>query len=781
MNDSEGKRPSVGFHANGEGHVRVDSVEISEMDATADVPAEDATAGDLSQSPTGKKGVLTLPKDTWHAPLDGDFGRELTIQAQESFQTHLEGLLSAFAKLQKQNELLIKKVSSTCEDNAKGTINGTWEERRDSAISELLCEVLHELEDPESQQIEQLQNINEDQPDDEEQSDGAMQDLENGKGKLDVQCLPDPKEELAIVPTTRRVKKLGTIESVKAQFERLHEMKKDKSVTINGDVLIGILEWADPRRTRDKFRELESLTAVWNYLQGGHRGSDTDASGDMQVGQSVTAGQVSRKTNVGQIHSHLEFDFWAFRRLRAPETLELAGGAVKRDIAKLQEALEREEMHYTWNGDEERPLALVRPHTVHEYEGHCVHFFLEYVTAVVILMNTLAFGMSTELVPDSLLWEILEVLFTIVYLVEACLKLHVVGSRNFFCGSERYWNWLDMGCLITSVIDLSVTYTAQALAGGSKEEMSGFTLVRLLRLARLARLMKALRFKMFRELKLMVMGVVSGIRVLAWAVVMLIMLLYVIGLAMKMMVGDNEPEFSTVIASMCTLFRCFTDGCSAYNGTPLAERLRFAYDWPAFAGFFLLYILICGGVFNLIMALFIDNVVNTQGERKQQDLSDSAVHTEIALKEVLTRLLMHRALQNGIPDEVVEEVKGFGEPIVMGKLNHSTVRAQFDCLCAGDIQISKNAFAVWLNDENFCEVLEQAEISISNKAILFDTMDADMGGTLTADEVFVGLMKLRGPVTKTDIVGVSLRVRRIVALLQQSSVIMESLNASLDV
>ena len=30
-------------------------------------------------------------------------------------------------------------------------------------------------------------------------------------------------------------------------------------------------------------------------------------------------------------------------------------------------------------------------------------------------------------------------------------------------------------------------------------------------------------------------------------------------------------------------FRCFTDGCSAYDGTPLSERLREAYGGPFIA------------------------------------------------------------------------------------------------------------------------------------------------------------------------------------------------------
>lgn len=36
-------------------------------------------------------------------------------------------------------------------------------------------------------------------------------------------------------------------------------------------------------------------------------------------------------------------------------------------------------------------------------------------------------------------------------------------------------------------------------------------------------------------------------------------------------VSEELPEFGTLTESMLTLFRCFTDGCTAYDGTPLQD------------------------------------------------------------------------------------------------------------------------------------------------------------------------------------------------------------------
>ena len=73
----------------------------------------------------------------------------------------------------------------------------------------------------------------------------------------------------------------------------------------------------------------------------------------------------------------------------------------------------------------------------------------------------------------------------------------------------------------------------------------------------------------------MIQGVFTGLRVLFWAVVLLMMSMYLLGVITKTLFNEYQyPEFQTVPSAMFTWFRCFTDGCSAYDGTPLQERVR---------------------------------------------------------------------------------------------------------------------------------------------------------------------------------------------------------------
>lgn len=48
----------------------------------------------------------------------------------------------------------------------------------------------------------------------------------------------------------------------------------------------------------------------------------------------------------------------------------------------------------------------------------------------------------------------------------------------------------------------------------------------------------------------------------------------------------------------------------------------------------------------------------------------------------------------------------------------------------------------------------------------FDALDADMSGSLTPKEMVEGLLKLRGPITKIDMIAVRMKVRYCTSMLQ---------------
>ncbi|CAJ1337236.1 unnamed protein product [Effrenium voratum] len=374
---------------------------------------------------------------------------------------------------------------------------------------------------------------------------------------------------------------------------------------------------------------------------------------------------------------------------------------------------------------------------------------------VVIAVNAIVIGISTDHPENTGLWEILEIVFFVIYLAEFLVKNIWWGTPVYFSGPDRNWNWFDFACLIISAVELLV----KVFSGEQQRGQSQLNLLKVLRLARLFRLVRIMRFKMFKELKLMAMGLLSGIRALIWAIVLLMVVIYTISIITKSFFGDTHIEFSTVGAGMFTLFRCFTEACETYEGNPIPELLYVQSEWLFQLGYVLVTMLVTVGLFNLIMAVFIDNVTKSQNQRKQKELGESAIETEVKLKMLLARFINEPAgdkpalaMMDRFSEDVTSKLTNLTD---IAKKRHQL--EQRVCADECNINITRGVFQAWLQDAEFVRVLEEADaarydrirqVDISNKFELFNILDVDLGGELSPHELLTGLLSLRGEVSK---------------------------------
>eukprot|EP00930_Biecheleria_cincta_P020164 TRINITY_DN15223_c0_g1_i4.p1 TRINITY_DN15223_c0_g1~~TRINITY_DN15223_c0_g1_i4.p1 ORF type:complete len:253 (-),score=52.94 TRINITY_DN15223_c0_g1_i4:133-891(-) len=238
--------------------------------------------------------------------------------------------------------------------------------------------------------------------------------------------------------------------------------------------------------------------------------------------------------------------------------------------------------------------------------------------------------------------------------------------------------------------------------------------------------------------------------------------------------SSTIEEFQSLSAAMFTLFRCFTDGCSAYDGTPLSERLREEFGIAFSVGYVLIMMLVTVGIFNMIMAIFLDNAVASAVRRKQKELGESAPAIEEEIKRVVVKLIdpsiefrLSSATRTSLVKKVLRSTKALGSSHTLRSQGGlSPWNAEFDKMKQNGITVDRKTFLAWTEVHEFLDVLERADVDISNRFELFDILDVDMGGLLELDEVVTGLMKLRGPPSKNELVSIRLQVRLLTRLQQ---------------
>eukprot|EP00930_Biecheleria_cincta_P057930 TRINITY_DN43790_c0_g1_i1.p1 TRINITY_DN43790_c0_g1~~TRINITY_DN43790_c0_g1_i1.p1 ORF type:complete len:657 (-),score=102.31 TRINITY_DN43790_c0_g1_i1:45-2015(-) len=406
----------------------------------------------------------------------------------------------------------------------------------------------------------------------------------------------------------------------------------------------------------------------------------------------------------------------------------------------------------------------------------CVNF-IQYVPDIVIMLNALTIGLSADLSPGHPAWDAIEFFFFGVYLLEFLFRVSHQGLIGYFFGPNQNWNIFDFVVLCIGIVDTLVFFIfAVVLRHQGGIDLGSLAVIKVCRLVRVVRLVRTLKFKFFDDLKLLLSGVVSGLRVLVCAVILLLVLIYALGVIMRNvnnLNGNREKELANVPSAMFTLFRCFTDGCTAYDGTPFAERVRKYLGGSFFIGYILVYMLVTVGVFNLIMGIFIDNVMSSQSVRKMKELHDQQLRTELLLKEKVI-LYMSTDAEDFPSERLSEYFHQALRSLRRGSRNPAAKQQQilesaWSSLCSQDLTVTRDQFVSWLNRPEFLTILSDASIDVASKGELFDIIDADMGGELSMHELLEGLMSLRGHVTKNDIICMLLKIRHLTKMVEQIS------------
>eukprot|EP00811_Abedinium_folium_P036419 NODE_9129_length_1445_cov_4.131259.p1 GENE.NODE_9129_length_1445_cov_4.131259~~NODE_9129_length_1445_cov_4.131259.p1 ORF type:complete len:365 (+),score=85.47 NODE_9129_length_1445_cov_4.131259:78-1097(+) len=209
------------------------------------------------------------------------------------------------------------------------------------------------------------------------------------------------------------------------------------------------------------------------------------------------------------------------------------------------------------------------------------------------------------------------------------------------------------------------------------------------------------------------------------------------------------------------VFRCSIGDCTSSAGLPLVGMMTDAYGWPFSIAYAFLTLFVTFGVFNLIMAIYLEN---TLASAKSQDISEIKQRMERhrvakALKEFLMKVC---AAQRAVNNQ-----ESFGPQALHQIISKSSEED------LGDVLITRDTFIAALHDPAVQANFDDLDIE-SERQRLFDVFDADRSGYLGMRELIHGLLQVRGEAMRSDVLGAALGIRAVMGLLKEQHELLNS-------
>ena len=198
--------------------------------------------------------------------------------------------------------------------------------------------------------------------------------------------------------------------------------------------------------------------------------------------------------------------------------------------------------------------------------------------AAVIATNSVFIGITiqwessqrTLKVPSAMFF--VQLVYTMIFLLEVLLKVLALGLRDFFCSANWGWHWFDVFVVASAVFECIVEAVTQdpQLSGSS----SNLRILRVLRMTRLTRIFRVIRVvRFFRSLRTLVFSIANTLKSLFWAMLLLALIMYVFAILFTDIVnsymlenegvesaGELEKYFGTLHISVHTLFMSISGG-----------------------------------------------------------------------------------------------------------------------------------------------------------------------------------------------------------------------------
>jgi len=357
----------------------------------------------------------------------------------------------------------------------------------------------------------------------------------------------------------------------------------------------------------------------------------------------------------------------------------------------------------------------------------------EIFFATIILTNSVLIGVEVEYMASTRpstaprFFYVLQHTCSAIFLLELMVRLAAHGF-TFFYSADWVWNLLDVILVLCSLMEVIVDIIfVTGVKVNSVDNMSNLRIIRVMRMTRLIRSFRIPRIIRFvSALRLLVYSIVATLRSLVWAMILLVMITYVFGIAFTQATNDKLGDsrdgaqdadlevkllkyWGSLTTSIFTLYKSITGGISWHDVVdPLEEmHVMWAILFAAFISFSYFAVL------NVITGVFCNSAIATATRDP-----DMVIHSLIAEKKTY-----------------MDNLKKLFKNVDADKSGLVTI----------------HEFETLMTDDALQAHFAAMEIEPDDAWTLFKLIDKDMTNCIDIDEFVLGCMRLRGAAKGIDV------------------------------
>jgi len=267
-----------------------------------------------------------------------------------------------------------------------------------------------------------------------------------------------------------------------------------------------------------------------------------------------------------------------------------------------------------------------------------------------------------------------------------------------------------------------------------------YSVFRVFRMLRATRIMRVARLRIFQDLAILVKGLLGGMRVLAWSLVLIFLPLYCMAVMFRETIGQEvgnsgsgEQHFRTLWESLFTIFRCTVAGdCDTADGKPIFVLMAAEYGWGYGALYVMVVVFVSLGLSNVIAAVFVEQVI-------------------VGAKTSAMLMRRHRLRDKSFFARKIAELLKLTVEL-HDRLGPTQLSAHDVFQRAQEIQITPVVFDRFREDPRFCEILRELDVPDDEHLNLLETLDVTGNNSIEVGELVDGINRLRGEAKRSDIV-----------------------------